>query len=54
MKSRKLLLPILLGLLASRMKIDKSVWLDVVKRKVPAKFVDLNVKAFEAGYGFRA
>ncbi len=45
---------ILLGLLASRMTIDKAVWLDVVRRKVPARFLDLNLRAFEAGYGFSA
>ncbi len=45
---------VLIGLLASRMKIDKSVWLEVLRRKVPQRFLDLNLKAFEAGYGFRS
>jgi indolepyruvate ferredoxin oxidoreductase, beta subunit len=45
---------ILIGLLASRMEISKDLWLNVVKRKVPAKMIDLNIKAFEYGYSFRA
>jgi indolepyruvate ferredoxin oxidoreductase, beta subunit len=45
---------ILLGLLASRMKIDREIWHGVVRRKVPAKFADLNLKAFDAGFGYRA
>lgn len=45
---------VLIGLLASRMKIDKNIWLEVLRRKVPQRFLDLNLKAFEAGYGFRA
>jgi indolepyruvate ferredoxin oxidoreductase, beta subunit len=44
---------ILIGLLASRMNISKDLWLNVVKRKVPAKMVDLNIQAFEYGYSFR-
>lgn len=45
---------VLIGLLASRMKIDKNIWLEVLRRKVPQRFLDLNLKAFEAGHGFRA
>ena len=44
---------VLIGLLASRMKIDKALWLEVLRRKVPARFLDLNLKAFESGYGFK-
>ncbi len=43
---------ILIGLLASRMDIGKEIWLRVVERKVPAKLVDLNLKAFDKGYTF--
>jgi indolepyruvate ferredoxin oxidoreductase beta subunit len=43
---------VLIGLLASRMEIDKKTWLEVIGRKVPARFLDLNLKAFESGYGF--
>ena len=45
---------VLIGLLASRMKIAKETWLEVLRRKVPARFLDLNLKAFEAGFGFQA
>jgi indolepyruvate ferredoxin oxidoreductase beta subunit len=45
---------VLIGLLASRMKIDKAVWLEVLRKKVPPRFLDLNLKAFESGYGFKA
>jgi indolepyruvate ferredoxin oxidoreductase beta subunit len=45
---------VLIGLLASRMQIDKPVWLEVLRKKVPPRFLDLNLKAFESGYGFKA
>ena len=44
---------VLIGLLASRMQIDKAIWLEVLRRKVPPRFLDLNLKAFESGYGFK-
>ena len=44
---------VLIGLLASRMDIDKKIWLEVIQRKVPPRFLDLNLKAFESGYGFK-
>ena len=44
---------VLIGLLASRMDIDKTIWLEVIGRKVPPRFLDLNLKAFESGYGFK-
>jgi indolepyruvate ferredoxin oxidoreductase beta subunit len=43
---------ILLGLLASRMVIDKPIWMEVIGRKVPSRFRDLNFGAFEQGYGY--
>jgi indolepyruvate ferredoxin oxidoreductase beta subunit len=45
---------VLIGLLASRMDIDKKVWLDVIRRKVPPRFIDLNLAAFESGFLFQA
>ncbi len=45
---------ILVGLLASRMKIAKEIWIATVDRKVPARFRELNLQAFEAGYHFHA
>jgi len=44
---------VLIGLLASRMDIDKQIWLEVINRKVPPRFLELNRKAFESGYGFK-
>ena len=44
---------VLIGLLASRMEIDEKLWLEVVRRKVPPRFLDLNLKAFDAGYHFK-
>jgi indolepyruvate ferredoxin oxidoreductase beta subunit len=44
---------ILIGLLASRMEIDRQLWLDVIAKKVPPRYKDLNLKAFEAGFSFR-
>ncbi|MBN2344752.1 MAG: indolepyruvate oxidoreductase subunit beta [Candidatus Aminicenantes bacterium] len=43
---------VLIGLLASRMEIDKALWLEVIGKKVPPRFIDLNMKAFESGYRF--
>lgn len=43
----------LIGVLASKMNIDKQVWLDVIKETVPEKFYDVNISAFELGYNFK-
>ncbi len=45
---------VLIGLLASRMDIDKKLWLEVIRRKVPQRFIDLNLAAFESGFQFKA
>ncbi|MCY1714407.1 indolepyruvate oxidoreductase subunit beta [Caproiciproducens galactitolivorans] len=42
---------VLIGAAAKRLSIDKQVWIDTIKATVPAKFVDMNLKAFELGYG---
>lgn len=44
---------VLVGTLAANMDIDKDIWLQVVKKKVPPKFVELNLKAFEQGYNYK-
>lgn len=41
---------VLLGLLAKSIDTDKQLWLDAIREVVPAKALDVNVKAFEAGY----
>lgn len=43
---------VLIGAMARYTDIDKAVWLEAVKECVPAKFLDLNVKAFELGYNY--
>ena len=41
---------VLIGYMAKHTDIDKEIWVDAIKNTVPQKFVELNVKAFEAGY----
>ncbi|MCK4667287.1 indolepyruvate oxidoreductase subunit beta [Candidatus Dependentiae bacterium] len=41
---------VLLGTLAKLLPIEKEKWLEVIKKKVPPKTIDLNIKAFEEGY----
>lgn len=41
---------VLLGLLAKSTAIDKQIWLDSLKENVPSKAIEVNLKAFEAGY----
>ena len=39
----------LMGVLASRLPVDKKAWIDAINKFAPKKFLDLNIKAFEAG-----
>jgi indolepyruvate ferredoxin oxidoreductase, beta subunit len=41
---------VLLAALASHLDIEKNIWVDVIKHRVPQKFLDINLKAFELGY----
>lgn len=41
---------VLIGVLARSSEISKEVWIQTIKDTVPAKFLDLNLKAFELGY----
>ena len=41
---------IILGVEASKMDFEKEQWIEVIKKKVPPKTIDINVKAFERGY----
>ncbi len=43
---------ILIGVLASLMNIEKNIWIEIVKKKVPPKFIEINIKAFEKGYTY--
>ncbi len=40
----------LLGVLARSLEIDKKIWIDVISKRVPEKFVEINIKAFEEGF----
>ena len=42
---------VLLGVLSCYMDIPLTAWLDAIKATVPAKFLDLNLRAFESGRG---
>ncbi|MCP5109158.1 MAG: indolepyruvate oxidoreductase subunit beta [bacterium] len=44
---------VLIGTLAANMDIDKDTWLKIVKKKVPPRFIDLNLEAFEKGYSYK-
>ena len=41
---------IILGVAASKMDFEKEQWIEAIKKKVPPKTIDINVKAFERGY----
>lgn len=41
---------VLIGVMARQTDIPKEVWQEAVRTAVPERFVELNLKAFEAGY----
>jgi indolepyruvate ferredoxin oxidoreductase beta subunit len=43
---------VLMGLLAKNMKNKKELWVETIREKIPPKFIDLNLSAFESGYNF--
>jgi len=40
----------LLGVLAKEMEVKREIWENVIKRRVPQKAVDVNLKAFAVGF----
>jgi indolepyruvate ferredoxin oxidoreductase beta subunit len=46
----KVLNSVVLGYAAKHIGFEKEAFIDMVKKTVPAKTIELNVKAFEAGY----
>ncbi len=40
----------LIGVMAKNTEVKKEVWIDTIKKTVPEKFLDVNLKAFELGY----
>ena len=41
---------VLIGVMAKSTNIPYEVWIDTIRDTVPAKFLDINIKAFELGY----
>ena len=41
---------VLIGVLAKQSSIEKEIWLNAMHSTVPAKLMEVNLKAFEAGY----
>ncbi len=48
--SARVLNVIMLGYLAARMKIDKKHWLQALQNLIKAEYLDINIRAFNAGY----
>lgn len=44
---------IMLGVLAARLGIARELWLEVIRKKVPERFLELNLTAFELGFSFK-
>ena len=44
---------VLIGVLAKSSEIPKDAWLDALKATVPAKLLEVNLKAFELGYNLK-
>lgn len=42
---------VLLGLLAEKLKIDRTLWYRVIEKRVPRKTWKVNKRAFDLGYG---
>lgn len=41
---------VLIGVMAKNTDVPYETWIDVIKSTVPAKFLDVNLKAFDLGY----
>lgn len=46
----KVLNIVMVGLMAKSTEIEKEIWHEAIRETVKAKFVDLNLKAFDEGY----
>lgn len=44
---------ILLGILASKLNLNKDIWRETIRDNVPMKTVELNTEAFEYGYNYK-
>ena len=43
---------VLIGVMASHMDIAYDVWTDAIRKTVPEKFLEMNLKAFDYGYHY--
>ncbi len=50
--SQKAVNVVLIGAMASSLDIPEESWLDAIEKTVPAKFLEMNKRAFALGYGF--
>jgi len=41
---------VLMGLLARYLPVDRKVWEDTIRKNMPEKFVEVNLRAFELGW----
>lgn len=41
---------VLMGLLARYLPVDRAVWEETIRKNMPEKFVDVNLRAFELGW----
>jgi indolepyruvate ferredoxin oxidoreductase, beta subunit len=41
---------VLIGVMAASTEISRDLWLDAMKEVIPARLLDINLKAFDAGY----
>lgn len=41
---------VLIGVMAASTEIGRDLWLDAMKEVIPARLLDINIKAFDAGY----
>ncbi|MCX7772356.1 MAG: indolepyruvate oxidoreductase subunit beta [Clostridia bacterium] len=44
---------VMIGVMAKRTDIEKDVWLKAIEKTVKPQFVEINIKAFMAGYNFK-
>jgi indolepyruvate ferredoxin oxidoreductase, beta subunit len=44
---------VLLGIMASKTDIGKELWLEAMKENIPGKYLEINMQAFEKGYGMQ-
>lgn len=44
---------VLIGIMAKNMELDREVWVETIRKTVPEKFVEMNIKAFDLGYNHK-